>query len=252
MLWVVSTDPVELWPHATESDLQVVIQAVYRQVLGNQHVMDSQRLTTGESLLRDGSITVRGFVRMVAQSELYRSLFFEPSSPYRFIEVNFKHLLGRAPTAQAEISEHVCLYNEQGYEAEINSYIDSTEYLEAFGENTVPYARGAQTQTGFRTVDFNRTFALERGFAANDIGQSAKLISDVAGNLGTKLTAPKKGSGSVANTTKRFRITASTNTGSARLNRLAASEYVVGYPQMSKQIQSIVKSGGKVVSITEL
>ena len=74
-LWVANLDAIELWPNATEDDLQMVIRSVYKQVLGNAHVMDSQRLVSAESLLRSGDITVRGFVRMVAQSELYRSLF---------------------------------------------------------------------------------------------------------------------------------------------------------------------------------
>ncbi|MEO1149255.1 MAG: phycobilisome rod-core linker polypeptide, partial [Cyanobacteria bacterium J06638_22] len=112
-LWI-EAEPVELRPSATESAaedaLQIVIRAAYRQVLGNAHVMDSQRLTNAESQLRNGDITVREFVRAVAQSDLYRSLFFETSSPYRFVELNFKHLLGRAPQDQAEISEHVQLY----------------------------------------------------------------------------------------------------------------------------------------------
>ncbi|MDY7016364.1 MAG: phycobilisome rod-core linker polypeptide, partial [Cyanobacteriota bacterium] len=71
-LWI-ETESVELRPNATEEDLQVVIRAVYRQVLGNAHVMESQRLTSAESQLRNGDITVRGFVRAIAQSDLYRS-----------------------------------------------------------------------------------------------------------------------------------------------------------------------------------
>lgn len=252
MLWVTSTDPIELWPHASEDDLQVVIQAVYRQVLGNQHIMESQRLTSGESLLRDGSITVRGFVRFVAQSDLYRSLFFDTSSAYRFIELNFKHLLGRAPADQSEIAAHVQTYNGQGYVADINSYIDSEEYIANFGENTVPYVRCNQTQAGFKTVDFNRTFSLERGFASNNIGKSAKLITDLGSNKATKLVAPRKVSAAGGNTAKRFRIKSSTSTVAARLNRLSASECVVDYSQLSKQVQNIQKTGGKIVSITEV
>ena len=79
-LWI-EAESVELRPNATEDDLQAVIRAVYRQVLGNAHVMDNQRLTSAESQLRNGDITVREFVRAVAQSDLYRSLFFETSSP---------------------------------------------------------------------------------------------------------------------------------------------------------------------------
>ena len=188
-LWI-EAESVELRPNATEDDLQAVIRAVYRQVLGNAHVMDSQRLISAESRLRNGDITVREFVRVVAQSDLYRSLFFEKSSPYRFVELNFKHLLGRAPQDQAEISEHVQLYIEQGYEAEINSYISSDEYQLSFGDNIAPSARGNRTQTGIKNVAFNRTFALVRGFAANDAGKAAKLIKDIGGNLATKIVKP--------------------------------------------------------------
>jgi phycoerythrin-associated linker protein len=52
-LWI-ETEVVELRANATEEDLQAVIRAVYRQVLGNAHVMESQRLTSAESQLRNG------------------------------------------------------------------------------------------------------------------------------------------------------------------------------------------------------
>ena len=249
-LWVTNAVPVELRPNATEDDLQTVIRAVYKQVLGNQHVMETQRLTSAESLLRDGDITVRGFVRAVAQSELYRSLFFESSSAYRFIELNFKHLLGRAPQDQAEIANHVALYNEHGYVAEINSYIDSDEYTDNVGEDRVPFVRGSQTQTGVKNVGFNRTFALMRGDATSDSSNQAKLISDIGSNLATKIAAPQGGTGR-SSTNKRFRITASTSKSSAALGRVSKQEYVVSYNQMSQRIQSILKTGGKILSVTE-
>ncbi len=147
-LWVDKIEPIELRYNATEDELQSVIRAVYKQVLGNIHVMESQRLTSAESLLRNGDISVRQLVSMVAKSELYYSLFFESSSPYGFIELNFKHILGRAPQDQAEISEHIRIYNEQGYEAEIDSYTNSDEYIQNFGENIVPYPQGTSTVVG--------------------------------------------------------------------------------------------------------
>ena len=251
MLWTTTTDPVELRSEASEQDLQVVISAVYRYVLGNQHIMESQRLTSAESALRDGEITVRNFVRAVAKSDLYRSLFFENASPYRFVEMNFKHLLGRAPLDQAEIAEHVVRYNEEGYEAEIDSYLDSDEYTISFGENTVPYTRGSQTQTGSTNAAFVRMFSLDRGNAANDSGKDSQLIGTVAGNLPVAISAPVQGSGAYDNTGKRFRIVASTNTGIARLNHTTQIEYVVSYGQFSKKMQTILQSGGKVVSVAE-
>lgn len=249
-LWI-EAESMELRPKATEDDLQSIIRAVYRQVLGNAHVMDSQRLTSAESQLRNGDITVREFVRQVAQSELYRSLFFETSSPYRFVELNFKHLLGRAPQDQAEVSEHVQRYNEQGYEVEINSYIDSDEYVMSFGENGVPAARGNQTQAGFKNVGFNRTFALMRGFATSDAGRSARLIGDIGGNLPTRIVAPAGASGSYSNQGKRFRVAVSKANFGPRVTK-SMTTFEVGYGQLSQKIQNIQKTGGRILSITEI
>ncbi len=249
-LWI-ETQSIELRPNATEDELQAVIRAVYRQVLGNAHVMESQRLISAESQLRNSDITVAGFVRAVAQSDLYQSLFFETASPYRFVELNFKHLLGRAPQDQAEIAEHVLTYNTHGYEAEINSYIGSDEYGSSFGENIVPSARGNRTQTGVKNVGFNRTFALMRGFAAHDAGKSAKLIGDIAGNLPTKIVALASGSGASSSRGKRFRIAISGANFGARVTR-SATTFEVGYNQLSRKIQNIQKTGGKILSITEV
>ena len=249
-LWI-NDAAVELRPNATEEDLQVVIRAVYRQVLGNAHVLDSERLISAESMLRDGDLNVRGFVRAVATSDLYRERFFNNSSSYRFIELNFKHLLGRAPQDQTEISAHVQTYNEKGYDAEIDSYLSSDEYLTAFGENVVPYGCGAKTQTGIKNVAFNRLFALDRGYAANDTGRSAKLIGDVAGNLGGKIKSPAAGSGTYSNTGKRFRIMASKANFGARVTKSNYS-VEVGYGQLSKRIQTMQRSGAKIVSVSEV
>jgi phycoerythrin-associated linker protein len=249
-LWIEST-AIELRSNASEADLQAVIRAVYRQVLGNAHVMDAQRLTGAESQLRNGDISVRGFVRAVALSDLYRSRFFEPTSAYRFIELNFKHLLGRAPIDQAEVAQHVQRYNQDGYEAEIDSYLDSEEYGRSFGEQIVPYIRSNQTQTGVKNVTFNRTFALDRGFAAHSVGKSARLIADLGSNLPTQIVAPTIGSGTYSNTGKRFRIVAAKGRFGPRVTQ-STTTFEVEYAQLSRQIQAIQKAGGKIQSLTEV
>jgi hypothetical protein len=250
-LWVKDTETIELRPNASEDDLQVVIRAVYKQVLGNAHLLEGDRLTSAESLLRNGDLTVRGFVRLVAQSELYQSQFFNNSSQYRFIELNCKHLLGRAPKDQIEIARHVLIYNEQGYAADIDSYIDSEEYNESFGENIVPYPRNTVSQVGSKNVDFNRTFALVRGYGTSDSGQDARLISDIASNLPTKIKPLAKGSGTYSNTGKRFRITVAKPGAGANFRR-SSTIYEVGYPQLSQTIQNIHRLGGKIISISEV
>ena len=163
---------VELRPHWTQDDAKAVIRAAYSQVFGNEYLMSSERLTSAESLLLQGQISVKDFVRSIAHSETYRKKFFYPNSQTRLIELNYKHLLGRAPYDESEIAFHVDLYNAEGYEAEINSYIDSVEYQENFGESIVPYYRGFATQKGQKTVGFNRMFQLYRGFASSDRSQN--------------------------------------------------------------------------------
>ena len=250
MLWVTETDPVELRPGASEEYVQTAIRAVYRQVLGNAHVLASESLAEAESKLRNGDISVRGFVLAVAKSDLYRSLFFESASQYRFIELNCKHFLGRAPLDQAEISAHVQRYNTQGYDAEIDSYICSDEYQANFGDYVVPYPRSS-TQAGVKNVGFNRAFSLMRGYATSDSSNKASLLSDIASNLPTKLSAPAKGSGSSASTGKRYRIVVSQSGAGPRV-KLSNQAYEVEYSQLTPRIQSIHKTGGKIVSVTEV
>ena len=68
-----SSTALELWPTSSAEDAQVVIRAVYKQVLGNPHVMESERLAAAESQLCNGDISVRDFVRAVAKSDFYRA-----------------------------------------------------------------------------------------------------------------------------------------------------------------------------------
>ena len=66
--------PVKLATEPTFEDVELTIRAAYKQVFGNVHVMESQRLLSAESLFRDGQLTTKEFVRTLAKSSLYRSL----------------------------------------------------------------------------------------------------------------------------------------------------------------------------------
>ncbi|NEP58216.1 MAG: photosystem I reaction center subunit XII [Symploca sp. SIO2G7] len=252
------SEPVELRPNWIENDVQAVIKAAYRQVLGNEHLMLRERLTSAESLLRQGQITVRDFVRFIAQSELYQKKFFYPNSQTRLIELNYKHLLGRAPYDESEIAYHVDLYNSKGYEAEINSYIDSVEYQENFGENIVPYYRGIQTQKGQKTVGFNRFFQLYRGYANSDRAQNqkqAKLTWEVARNIPSPIQTPATGnalvgtSGGTRGKLYRIRLMQAASPNSPVV-RKATSELLVPYDQLSGKLQQLNRKGSKIMSIT--
>ena len=157
----------ENWLNATENDKQALIRAVYKQVLGNQYVMASERLEGPESLFKRGYLSVREFVRQVAKSGLYRSKFFENTNPYRFIELNFKHLLGRAPQNKAEMLHHFTILQEQGVDAEIDSYLDSAEYQDRFGEEVVPYLHGFGYSKAQQGLQFSYMLQLTRGVGAS-------------------------------------------------------------------------------------
>jgi phycoerythrin-associated linker protein len=164
----------ENWMSASSDDKAAVIRAVYQQVLGNQYVMASERLEGPESLFKRGYLSVRELVRQVAKSGLYRKRFFESSNPYRFIELNFKHLLGRAPQNKAEMLHHFTILQEQGYDAEIDSYLDSAEYQDRFGEEGVPYLHGWNYSVGQQGLQFSYMLQLVRGTAASIKGDITK------------------------------------------------------------------------------
>jgi phycoerythrin-associated linker protein len=242
----------ELWSTSGVDEVQAVIRAVYKQVLGNPHVMESERLVTAESQLCDRSISVREFVRLVAKSDFYRTRYFQKCAPYRFIELNFLHLLGRAPQDQTEISEHIICCVEQGYAAEIDSYIDSEEYQAAFGENIVPYYRGRSSEANTKQVGYNRMSALDRGFAQIDSAvKASQLVYAVATNSTNTIKPSISRGGAYAAPEKMFKIVV-TASKFDRPRRRSTTTYIVPGNHMTPQIQRINRTSGKIVSITEI
>ncbi|MBE9212818.1 phycobilisome linker polypeptide [Plectonema cf. radiosum LEGE 06105] len=265
---------VELRLNATKEDIEGVIRATYKQLLGNDYLMAAEKLTSAESLLRDGNMSVREFVRVVAKSELYKKKFFYNNFQTRFIELNYKHLLGRAPYDESEVSYHNDLYHNEGYDIEIDSYIDSVEYTENFGDNIVPYYRGFATQTGQKTVGFNRMFRLYRGYANSDRAQVEGNKSRLARELGTNSASsivgpsgsnnnwsyrasndvsPRKNVGNavgIGDRSYRIEVTGQLSPGYPKVRR-SSYAIVVPYERLSNKMQEILRQGGKIVSITQ-
>lgn len=265
---------VELRLNATKENIESVIRAVYRQVLGNDYIMASERLVSAESLLRDGNLTVKEFVRAVAKSELYKTKFFYNNFQTRLIELNYKHLLGRAPYDESEVAYHLDLYENKGYDAEIDSYIDSVEYQSNFGENIVPYYRGFEYQAGQRSVGFNRIFRLYRGYANSDRaqveGNNPRLARDLARNLPSSIVGPSGSDGNWSYYRASSDITPRNCLGgsygeSGRVYRIevagirqpgypgvrrSSTAFLVPYENLSNKMQQIIRAGGKIVSVT--
>ncbi len=267
--------PLELRANWSSADAQIVIRAVYRQVLGNDYLMDSERQIGLESLLCNGQITVREFVRGVAKSDLYKNKYFHSVFQTRAIELHFKHLLGRAPYTEAEVIEHLDRYQNHGYDADIDSYIDSLEYDQNFGDSIVPYCRSFEYQIGQKSQGFTRMFQLYRGYANSDTSQVAGNKSRLAAELGTNTTSavipPSGGNGGfayqgAAGSTMPDRVFGRSTMGeSNRLYRIEVAgislprypkvrrsnkEFIVSYEQLNSTLQYIHKIGGKVASVT--
>ena len=221
-----------------------IIRSAYRQVFGNRYLMELDVQPTIEALFINGDLTVQGLITALAQSETYRRLYLEANSPYRFVELNFKHLLGRPPRNQAEISEHVCRLADEGFEAEITSYTYSDEYLNNFGIDTVPYARTATTVVGESTVAYQRNQAMDPGFAGFDADRASVLQVSLASNSNPTAAGTRK----VIGGGKRFTIlwTSRVQLGAVRRS---SQRSVVSYTSLSRTIQSIQAQGGNILSI---
>jgi phycocyanin-associated rod linker protein len=270
------TSPIELRANWTPEDAEVVIRAAYRQLLGNDYLMKSERLTGSESLLKNGYITVRDFVRAVAKSELYKEKFFYGNFQTRVIELHTKHLLGRAVYDEDEIVEHLDRYENEGYDADVDSFIDSEEYQDNFGDNVVPYYRSFVYQAGQRSVGFTRMFQMYRGYANSDRSQSAGRASRLASELGrnasssivsptsasagwsagaAKTATPNKALGGTTpygpNSSRVFRIeVANMNLPRYPKVRRVNTAYLVSYEDLLTKMQQVKKMGGRVTSVT--
>ncbi|MDZ8052665.1 MAG: phycobilisome rod-core linker polypeptide [Aulosira sp. ZfuVER01] len=269
--------PIELRSNASQAEIAQVIAAIYRQVLGNDYLLQSERLKGLESLLSNRNITVQEFVRQLAKSDLYKSKFFSNNFHSRVTELNFKHLLGRAPYDESEIVYHLDLYQTKGYNADIDSYIDSTEYQTNFGENIVPYYRGFSNQLGQKTVGFTRIFQLYRGYATSDRsqipGNSSRLAGELAKNSASTVIAPAGSNNGFAYRSSARGQTPSTKFqgsqafGKGRLYRVEVASIsqpgypkvrrinkavIIPYEELSNYFQQVQRRNGKIASVTPL
>ncbi len=171
----------EYYPDDSDS-LKQVIDLAYRHVFGNFPPTDNERLASLEARLMNGDINVRGFVNGLAKSTFYKDLYFHSVSPQRGIELNFKHLLGRAPLNQNEIIAHISLLASEGYDALIDSITNSGEYAEVFGADIVPYLRAWDSPAGLYTSSFPAMADLEASYSSSDnaLGRKSRTMTRLA------------------------------------------------------------------------
>ncbi|MCP9887978.1 phycobilisome linker polypeptide [Cyanobium sp. ATX 6A2] len=271
--------PLELIPGDDNEKKEAIVRAVYKQVLGNAYVMESERQVVAESQFKLGEVSVREFVRSIAKSDLYRTRFFDSCTRYRYIELAFRHLLGRAPVDFEDMRTHAERLDASGYEADIDSFLDCDEYQNSFGEWTVPFQRGWKTESCTTLQEFTWSFQLLRG------NSSSSLKGNLAGNksrLGgaayqnralpvvppssqdsqgwsfrpaANLTDPVTRIGVIAGEEgKIYRVecTAYRANDIRRVSRYRKANrvYFIPFNKLSEQYQRIHREGGKIASIT--
>lgn len=130
-------------PGLSASEKNDVVKAAYRQVFERDITRAySLSISDLESKVKNGEISMKEFIRRLAKSPLYRKNFYEPYINSRALELAFRHILGRAPSSREEVQKYFSIVSSGGLPALVDALVDSKEYGDYFGEETVPYLRG--------------------------------------------------------------------------------------------------------------
>lgn len=123
----------------SSTDMDELIEAAYRQIFF--HAFKSDREPFLESQLRNGQITVRDFIRGLLLSKTYKNSFYDKNSNYRFVEQCVQRVLGRDVYSEREKIAWSIVVATKGIEGFVDRLLNTDEYLENFGYDTVPYQR---------------------------------------------------------------------------------------------------------------
>ncbi|MGC6482471.1 MAG: phycobilisome rod-core linker polypeptide [Synechococcus sp.] len=124
---------------ADSGNLDTVIESAYRQIFF--HAFKSDREPFLESQLRNGQITVRDFVRGLCLSDTFQRSFYNLNSNYKVVRHLVEKVLGRKTHGQSEEIAWSIVLATKGVKGMVEALLDSEEYLDNFGYDTVPYQR---------------------------------------------------------------------------------------------------------------
>nr|YP_009511681.1 phycobilisome linker polypeptide [Melanthalia intermedia]AXI97558.1 phycobilisome linker polypeptide [Melanthalia intermedia] len=120
-----------------------IIKACYRQVFQRDiSKAYGSRFLDLESQVKNGTLSVKEFVRSLGKSIIYGKQFFQPFSNSRVVELSFRSFLGRGIGSLNEFQKYFAILSSRGLSGLIDVIVNSIEYADYFGEETVPYLRG--------------------------------------------------------------------------------------------------------------
>ncbi|MBW4439982.1 MAG: phycobilisome rod-core linker polypeptide [Plectolyngbya sp. WJT66-NPBG17] len=155
---------------SSSTDMEALIWAAYRQVFSEHETLRFNRQIASESRVRNGAITVRGFIGELAKSERFYSTVVEVNNNYRLVQICLKRFLGRDSFDKDEEIAWSIVIGTKGFGGFIDALLDSEEYLNAFGEYTVPYQRRRMEARPFNLVTprYGEDFRETVGTVKND------------------------------------------------------------------------------------
>ena len=120
-------------------DVEEQIEQAYRQIFFHAFKVDREPML--EMQLRNSDITVRDFVRGLLLSRKFREGFYRCNSNYRVVEQVVGRVLGREVNGDQERIAWSIVIANQGLEGFVDTLLNSAEYVENFGLDTVPFQR---------------------------------------------------------------------------------------------------------------
>jgi phycobilisome rod-core linker protein len=137
-------------------EMDDLIMAAYRQIFNEQQMTKSSRQWALESQLRNGQITTRDFIVGLASSDSFRTRNYDTNNNYRFVQMCVQRILGRDVYSDREKYAWSIVLATKGLKPFITELVNTDEYLENFGHETVPYQRRRVLPTlGSSAVTFN-------------------------------------------------------------------------------------------------
>ncbi|TVQ25147.1 MAG: phycobilisome linker polypeptide [Leptolyngbya sp. DLM2.Bin15] len=134
--------PITVSRRSSREEREIALMQIYRQVLERvPYSYERKAMAKAERDFLSDKIGVRRFLKELGHSRVYLDSFYYSSANLKFLELCFKHFMGRAPINQDEIRTYCDILMKQGVHHVITAILDSEEYRKVFGCFTVPYAR---------------------------------------------------------------------------------------------------------------
>nr|YP_010619093.1 Phycobilisome linker polypeptide [Pterosiphonia complanata]WAX03106.1 Phycobilisome linker polypeptide [Pterosiphonia complanata] len=126
----------------SNNEKALVISACYRQVF-ERDISKAYNLqfTDLESQVKIGKLSIKEFIRYLGRSIVYKQEFNQSFVNSRVIELSCRHFLGRGLSSIEEFQKYFSIISSSGINSLVDNFINSQEYADYFGEETVPYLR---------------------------------------------------------------------------------------------------------------